>query len=275
LNGKGFDWNPPLGYDNTVYQVEKAELELLKNKKSKSDKLILHIHGGGYILPLSKNYRDISVELSKRSGEKAQIANLNYRVYPKTYPSALDDAFASWLWLLKNDYNPKNIIIVGDSAGGNLTLALTAKLRDEGYALPKAIICISACSDYTLAGDSFTYNLYKDPMFGLLKGQPPEDVVKKFSPVYPGKADTKDPYLSPLFGSLEGFPDMLLLVGTHEMLESDSINIHQKAISQGVNSKLIRYEGMFHSWQFFGDLIPESEAAWNDIEKFIQSQYKD
>ena len=99
-------------------------------KGAHSRKAVLLLHGGAYLIQLSNMYRDMAIRYSKMT-DNADVLMPDYRIAPKdVFPSALEDAFEAWNWLLAKGYKPKDILIVGDSAGGNLTLALTLKLRD-------------------------------------------------------------------------------------------------------------------------------------------------
>jgi len=268
---KGSTWKTPTGYTNIKYDLSKSKLELLQNSSGSHKNVIYQLHGGGYVIGFSDMYRNFAVRYSKLSGG-ADVASLDYRIAPKnTYPAALDDAMEGWEFLLARGYKPENIIVVGDSAGGNLTLALTEKLRDEGKALPLALVCMSPWADLAGKGASHTYNIYNDPMFGIKKGT---SISKSFkSPAYAGNTNLQDKYLSPMYGSFKGFPPMLLQVGTYEVLESDSVTVYEKAKAAGVDVKLTKYYGMFHVFQMAGNMLPESRAAWAEVSAFIKTQF--
>jgi acetyl esterase/lipase len=113
--------------------------------------------------------------------------------------------------------------------------------------------------------------LYKDPLLGEKppkKGQP-ENQKALQRPAYAGSTDLHDKYLSPVYGSFNHFPPMLIQVGTYEILESDAINVAEKAKNAGVNVTLTRYEGMFHVFQHV-QFLPESKRAWKEVEGFIK-----
>ncbi len=183
----------------------------------------------------------------------------------------MEDAQEGWEFLIAQGYKPENIIIAGDSAGGNLTLALVEKLRDEGKALPSAMVCMSPWADLAGKGESHTTNIYKDPLFGIKEGTAIDENF--VPPTYAGNADLQDKYLSPIYGSFSGFPPMLLQVGTYEILESDSLAVFEKAKAAGVDVKLTKYEGMFHVFQMAGNMMPESKAAWAEVTEFLTKQY--
>lgn len=259
-------WKIPNGYKVESHKLSSSHIELLKNNV-KQDKLIYQLHGGAYLVKLNNMYRKNSIVLSKKANG-ADVASLDYRLAPEyTFPSALEDAVDGWNYLLNLGYKPDNIIIVGDSAGGNLALSLSLKLRDDGSKMPAGIICVSPWADLAEEGDSYKYNLYLDPTFGIDEG------LKKSKPILPteyaGNIDLHNPYISPVYGNYKRFPPMLVIVGSYEIFESDSITIYEKAIKENVNVKLIDQDGMFHDYIFMYDLLPESNAVWNQITSFI------
>lgn len=264
-------WKAPSGYTNEKIDLSASSIEIVQNAAQANDNIIYQLHGGGYVIGFMDVYRNMAVRYSKLSGG-ADVASLNYRIAPEsTYPAALEDAVEGWEFLLAKGYRPENIIVAGDSAGGNLTLALVAKLRDEGKELPKAVICMSPWADLAGKGESHTANIYKDPLFGIKEGAA---ISENFvPPTYAGSTGLTDKYLSPMYGSFSGFPPMLIQVGTYEILESDSQTVYEKAKAAGVDVKLTRYNGMFHVFQMAGKMLPESKAAWAEVSVFLAEQY--
>jgi epsilon-lactone hydrolase len=262
-------WKAPKGFRLTKTYVDGLPIELLETNKG-SDKIILQFHGGAYIIGYNDFYREIALKYSKMLGG-VSVLSIDYRIAPQyTFPAALVDAVIAWNWLLNKGYKPENIIIVGDSAGGNLALALVMKLRDEGCQLPAAMVCMSPWTDMASEGDSYIYNRYNDPMFGEKLPKKGEIVTERehFRPEYAGNTDLHYKYLSPAYGEYQDFPPMLIQVGTFELLESDAITVYKKAKSANVDVTLTRYEEMYHVFQFTIGL-PESKRAWEEVMLFI------
>lgn len=281
LSAKGSEWQAPKGYTNEKIDCG-VPIELLKKQGSTSDKLIFQIHGGAYVIGMIDSYRNQAVKFSKLVAD-ASVLNIDYRIAPEyEFPAALEDAEMAWNWILENGWKPENVIIVGDSAGGNLTLALCLRLRDEERALPGKIVCMSPWGDLAGEGKSHKENLYKDPMFGIsphnwktpAKIEMPKSVStdekpkKSMTALYAGDTDVHEPYLSPVFGDYNDFPPMLIQVGTFEVLLSDSETICEKAKNCGVDARLTAYNGMYHVFQQAGDFIPEGKKAWKEIAEF-------
>lgn len=258
-------WRCPNLFEMEEIALPEFTMELLKRKKEgREDYVILQLHGGGYIGAMRNAYRTFAglyCEVSKGMS----VLTVDYRVAPENpYPAALKDAVAAFDWLLDKGFREEQIILAGDSAGGGLALALCMYLKDERRPLPAGIVAMSPWTDLTASGPSYDENYEKDPLFGNTR----DSLI--YNKDYVGENDPRNPYISPLFGDFEGFPPMLLQVGSIEMLLSDSVLVAEKAKQAGVMVKLSVYEGMFHIFQMAMKLMPESREAWSEIGKFLQ-----
>ncbi len=264
---KESEWICPPGYNYGLFSHKGFGMEYLRPRKGNTGRVILQLHGGGYIGPMKNIYRTIAVRYSQilKGGD---VLTIDYRVAPEhKYPAALEDAVAAYLWLVEEqEYSPDKIMIAGDSAGGGLALALMMYLRDHNMPLPKGAILMSPWTDLTCSGESHTFNFEKDPLFGNTK----ESML--YDSDYIGECDPTIPYISPMFGNYEGLPAMLYQVGSYEMLLSDSQVAHEKAVRAGCESRLSVYDGMFHDFQMSMNLIPESKQAWKEATDFIQEK---
>lgn len=242
----------------------------------KNNRLIYVLHGGAYIAGLIDRYRGLSKMLSDAAGG-ATIAFLDYRVAPEyEYPCALEDAEKGWACLLNEGYHASDIVVVGDSAGGNLLLALLLKLRDSDRALPRGAVCMSPWADMTASGKSYRTNFRLDPMFGGKSEVKESDLEALLrSPIYAycGNHDRKEPYVSPVYGQYGGFPPMLFTVGSTELLLDDTMRIVEKLRKANVPTKVIVGEKMFHVWPLFYMLFPEAKKTMEDILAYIKGLY--
>ena len=239
-------------------------------------KLIFFLHGGAYIAGLTPLYRRISPSLS-RAGGGCEIIFPDYRLAPEhTYPSQLEDAERVWNDVTQRQgYRPENIIIMGDSAGANLALALMQKLRDENKPLPSAGVCVSVWGDMTLSGESYLYNYSRDPMFGA-KGRKPSQssrqaLMESSIFCFVGDADRNHPYVSPIFGDFSGFPPMLFTVGSHEMLLDDTLTIVAKLKENNVPVTCEIGDGMFHIYPLCAKFFPEAMVSYKKILEFVST----
>ena len=266
-------WLAPKGYKLSKFKVDSVPMEFLETNLG-SKKVILQLHGGAYIIGLGDGYRKLALKYNVISGG-ASVLSVDYRIAPEyVFPTALMDALVAWNWLIAQGYKPENIIVVGDSAGGNLALALAEWLRDHNQKLPVAMVLMSPWTDMAAEGESHTTNLYKDPLFGQKLPKKGEPAPKKllWRPAYAGKTDLHDKYLSPAYADFQQFPSMLIQVGSYEVLESDAEIVASKAKSVGVEVTLTEYEGMFHVFQQI-QMLPESKRAWKEVAEFIKRYF--
>ena len=258
-------WRCPAEYIYELVKTEQFVMEYLKPKQAVTGRVILQLHGGGYIGPMKNIYRRFAVKYSQISFG-ADVLTPDYRVAPEhPYPAALEDAVYAYRWLLEEKkYQPSQIVVAGDSAGGGLALALCLYAKDHGLPLPAGIITMSPWTDVSLSGASYEENYTIDPLFGNSK----ENMLYQCS--YIGNANPKNPYLSPLFGDFEGFPPMLMQVGAYEVLLDDTRAAAKKARAEGVKVHCSVYDGMFHVFQMGLDLIPESREAWEEVAEYLR-----
>lgn len=257
-------WKCPDCFEMTVIELEKFQMELLTSKeKPNRDKIILQLHGGGYVGGMRNAYR-MFAGLYNEVSRGMSVLTVDYRVAPENpYPAALEDAFAAYRYLLDDGWFAEQIIVAGDSAGGGLAMALCHYLKDKGMQLPCGIIAMSPWTDLTASGESYDTNYERDPLFGKTR----DSLI--YNKDYIGDNDPLNAYISPLFGDFRQFPPMLIQVGSYEMLLSDSVSVAAKAREQGVKVRLSIYEGMFHIFQMAAKMLPESKRAWVEIGKFI------
>ncbi|MBF4691518.1 alpha/beta hydrolase [Fusibacter ferrireducens] len=247
-------------------QIEAASIhgmngEWIIPKHSKSDKAILYIHGGGFISGSCSSHRMHVTRFAKGSNVKALI--FDYRLAPEhPHPAALDDSVSAYKWLLDQGYNSKNIVIMGESAGGTLTLSTLLALKSMHLELPKSAISISPVTDLSCSANSFIINAKKDIA--------PMNSWRVWTNYYVNEHDIKDPLLSPLYGDLVGLPPIYLTIGTHEIHFDDTLNFAKKAEASGVDVTLKEWQGMVHAFPILSPLFPEAQSAHESICDFVR-----
>lgn len=258
-------WKVPALFQMTDIDMENFSMKLLESKENpREDLIILQFHGGGYMGAVRNAYY-VFAGLYNEVSQGCSVLTPDYRVAPEhPFPAALEDAIASYQWLLDAGYFGEQIILAGDSAGGGLAMALCMYLKDHNKPMPRGIVAMSPWTDLTASGESYETNFTKDVLFGNTR----ESLI--YVNDYAIGQNKTDPYISPLFGSFQGFPPMLIQVGSTEMLLSDSVEVAAKAREQGVKVRLSIYEGMFHVFQMCYQNIPESKKAWAEVGKFIE-----
>ena len=256
-------WRCPEGFSWTEIQMKDFTMDWLVPEENNREKVVLQLHGGGYIAGMRNAYRTFGVVYSELGGN-ISVLTPDYRVAPEhPFPAALEDALAAFDWLLAQGSAEEDIILAGDSAGGGLVMSLCFLLRQRKRKLPCGIVAMSPWTDLTQSGDSYVINFERDPLFGKTK----DSMI--YNKDYIGDADPKNPYISPLFGKFHDFPPMLIQVGSYEMLLSDAVDVANKAKKAGVKVRLAVYEGMFHVFQMGLRMMPESKKAWHEVEEFL------
>ena len=225
---------------------------------------VYYLHGGGYVFGSPELYRPFTATLAREAA--ARVFALKYRLAPEhPFPAALDDAVAGWRWLLAQGARPENTLIVGDSAGGGLTLATLVRLRRERLPLPAAAVLFSPWTDLAVTGQSPHTNEATDAMFYA-------DGIKAFAPLYLGQAPATEPLASPLYADLQGLPPLLLFVSKSEALLDDSLRLAAQARAAGVSVDLQAWDDLPHVWPVMVRLLPEARAALKLVVEFTQRQ---
>jgi epsilon-lactone hydrolase len=241
--------------------IEGIQSEWLIPEGSDPSKVILYVHGGGYVSGSCSDHRAIVSKFAHNSC----ITNLvyEYRLAPENpFPAALDDSVKVYKWLLDSGYKPENIIVAGESAGGGLCLAILLALKEQTIPLPKAAVAISPWTDLTCSGESYkTKNKVSlAPMNSWLV----------FSKYYAGYNLASNPLISPLFGDLKGLPPILINSGADDELFDDGEQFYLKAKNANVNVLFRKGIGMVHCYPLLAPMFPEATEAMNEIVAFIQ-----
>ncbi len=230
----------------------------------KNDLVIYYLHGGGYISGSAKSCRPITATLARQL--KARVFGLDYRLAPEhRFPAGLDDAVAGYHRLLSSGIDAQSIAVVGDSAGGGMTLALALRIRDAGEPLPRCLVCLSPWTDMTGTSGSLVANSDSDSMFVG------ED-IPRYANAYLDDHSRQDPLASPLFADLSGLPPVLIQVGRDEVLLNDARDLHAKVLEAGGASQLHIYEGVPHGWHYGAPFVPETREALREVAEFVQQQ---
>lgn len=228
-------------------------------RKLNENRIILYLHGGAYCAGSIKTHKALMARIARAS--KCKTIGINYRLAPDfPYPAAIEDAMLAYKTLLNEGH--QNIYLVGDSAGGGLVLALMLKLKEMGLKMPKAASLISPWTDLNLSGESIRTKQHLDPLID-------PKILKYFASLYIGDEDACNPYISPLYADLKGFPPILIQVGGNEVILDDSTRLAKKLKKAGCDVELEIWDKMFHVWHYLGGIIPEAKTAINNIGKFI------
>lgn len=266
-NHKKSHYNP-ISCSIVKKDFKEFSIETTVPKRIKSSKIIFHIHGGSFKMRLTDFYRKQAVFYSKLFGS-CIVHSVDYRVYPDVkFPTPLDDVYSAYINLISKGVKPDNIIVVGDSCGSNMAAALCLKLKDNLKPLPKQLILFSFWGDLSNSGSSYRDNCYRDPFYGIpkkLSFEECESILKRIT-LYAQGQDLYNPYLSPCFGDFSDFPETVLVTGSADISQSDSITAYDKLCDEKICAHLLNYENMFHDFQFV-KFLPESKDVFRKIKQ--------
>jgi epsilon-lactone hydrolase len=250
-------------------EVSGVPCEWLLAAGAAPDRRLLYIHGGGWTAGGLDSHRPLSARISAATG--CAVLAVDYRLAPEhPFPAGLDDCIAAYRWLRENgpagSLPASSLFVAGDSAGGNLTLALLLALKQRGLPLPDAAVPISPATDFLGSGDSYRTRAERDPILTM----DPEG-IRLLAQVYlQGRAKPEDPLVSPLYGDFAGLPPLLIHVGDAEVLLDDSTRVAERAKAAGVDVTLEVFPDMPHVWHAFAPFLPEASDAIARIGAFVR-----
>jgi len=230
------------------------------------DFVIMHLHGGGYVQG-SIELLEIPLKIAKSTN--VRVITVHYGLAPRhPFPEGLEYAFHAYKWLFSSGTDPQNIIFSGDSAGGGIALALLLKLRDEGFPLPRACICLSPWTDLAFQGASYKVNAKRAV---TLFEEGLRECVKAY--LSGTERDPYHPYASHVYADLTGLPPLLIHVGGLEIFVSDAVQLSEHARIVGVDVNYKLYTDMPHVFQRYDFSLPEVQDSFNEINSFVRSQF--
>jgi acetyl esterase/lipase len=220
---------------------------------------VLYFHGGGYVMGSRLSHRNVVAAFAAVTGRPFLL--FDYRLAPEhRYPAALDDALATWRWLLDQGHAADRVAFMGDSAGGGLALATLLAARDRGLPLPAAAVLMSPWTDLREATQQ---RRHSDPLA-------PDGAWEVFSSHYAGDQSREDPGLSPLLGDLARLPPLQIVVGGAEVMLDDATRLAERARAAGVDVDLVVEPGMVHGYPAFPALFAEARRAQDQFAAFLR-----
>lgn len=228
----------------------------------RTDRIIMYCHGGGYTCGGLGYARILAAKLAIHTG--LEVVSFEYGLAPENpYPAPIEDGIKVWDYLMYKGYGAKDIIIAGDSAGGNMALEICLSLKESERKLPKAMVLMSPWTDMRATNNSYETYKDKDPLLTY-------EYVVSVRHAYAGeREDYSDPHLSPLKADLLNFPPALIQVGSNEILRDDSEKLSKQLIKCGVMAKLEIYSGGWHVFQQMP--FPKAAAALDAVNDFLLS----
>ena len=245
--------------------IETIPAEWLIPENSNPEKLILYVHGGGYVSGSCSDHRGFVSKFAKNAGVTTLI--YEYRLAPEhPFPAAIDDSLKVYRWLLGEGYQPENILFAGESAGGGLSLALLLAIRQQQLPMPVAAVAISPWTDLSCSGESYrTKNKWS---------LAPLNSWTVFSAHYRENQSAENPLISPLFGELKELPPLFINSGTDDELYDDGRRFAEKAMAAGVDVTFRAGTGQVHCYPLLAPMFPEATEAMNELIGFIRKHLK-
>lgn len=267
------DWDELFWLDHLACETQDrlangVNVRWIKAKGARDDHALIYLHGGGYKMGSLTSHHDLMVRLSQVGN--CRVLGVDYRLLPEyRFPEPLMDVLAVYHWLIgHHSFEPANLAIAGDSAGGGLAAATLLALRDKGMPLPAAAVLLSAWTDLSASGASYQTRAEADPIH-----QRP--MILALAQQYLGAdGDPHNPLASPLFGDLAGLPPLLLQVGDRETGLDDSTEFAAKARRAGVAVELEVWPEMIHVFQQFAEDLPQAREAIARIGLFLRRKWQ-
>lgn len=230
-------------------------------------RVVLYFHGGGYSLGSPRSHRSLAKRIAFEA--RARVVVPDYRLAPEhPFPAAVEDALASYRWLLAEGVEGSRIAVAGDSAGAGLALALLVSLRDAGAPLPACAALLSPFADLECRGESYAAMAALDPIVS-------RKMALGMAQAYVGDGDASHPLASPVRAELAGLPPLLIQVGDREAVLDDARAIERSARKTGVPVRLDRWSGVVHAWHLFASALDEGRRALEELGSFVRQQTKE
>ena len=252
----------PTGTEICPVQEAGLAAEWVRAPAAQTERAILYLHGGAFVMCSPATHRELAARLSASSN--APVLVLDYRLAPENpFPAAMQDAISAYRWLLDRGYPEGHLVIGGDSAGGGLALQTLIALRDEESPLPAAAFFLSPVTDWVrFDGKSYATRASVDPLNTL-------EMCRFTASQYVGGNDPKTPLLSPASIDLSGLPPLCIHVGDHEVLLSDSVRLAERARACSVEVQFKIWPGMWHVFQTSARFVPEARQSIHEIGRFV------
>lgn len=255
----------PLSAKRTPVVAGFTPAEWVEVATSSPERIVLFIHGGGYIFGSPYTHRIITSTVARAA--KARVLSLDYRLAPEfPFPAGLEDAWGAYWWLLTQKIEAKQIVLMGDSAGAGLCVALMLSLREAGMPLPAGAALLSPWLDLTLQSKSILKNEATDYLTATGLNAAAQMYCNSYAPEHP--------LISPMFADLNGLPPILIQTGTAETLLDDARRFAKRAKDAGVDVSLEEWEDMIHVFQLMYLIEPKARKAVDHLGNFVQRQVR-
>ncbi len=225
-----------------------------------SDRVAFHCHGGAFVSTPVDEYHFYAELIARQLS--CEVVMPDYRLAPEhQFPAAHEDCFAAYRHLLDSNFDPKNIVLMGESCGGSLAIGLMLRAREEGVPLPGCFVSLTGWFDLSVSGPSVAGH---DPFLT------PEWVRNRSRDYVGDTIALDDPRVSPAFADLHGLPPMYLQIGEYDTVREGAISLANNAIRAGVAVTVESLPEMIHGVHgLINAGVPEADLAWEMIRRYL------
>lgn len=263
LDGLGAQYQLPSDVQVETTSANGVAAEWTSTPEADPHRVILFLHGGGYISGSIDSHRHMIAEAGRQA--RVRTLALGYRLAPEhPFPAALEDAIAGYRFLLSSGIAAAHIALAGESAGGGLAVATLVSLRDAGVALPACVWCSSPWVDLESNGATMTSKAGVDPLIQ-------KSYLVELAAAYLNRTDPRAPLVSPVHADLHGLPPMLIQVGSTETLLDDAVRLASVAGQADVRVTLEIWPEMIHAWHLFHPQLAAGRQALVAVGTFIRA----
>lgn len=232
----------------------------LEPENAVPDDVVVYIHGGAFIYGSLRSHAAMVSHISQKLNRK--VLMIDYRLAPEApFPAGLEDC-VKVIRTFFGEHPDVRFGIIGDSAGGNLTLSAQLKLKETKGPSPQYGIVISPWADLECKNASYGTNRMLDMILS-------HEFLSEAADMYAGGNPKSAPLLSPVNGDFAGCAPALVMCGTHEILEDDAIHLHRRMLDSGVDAELKMFKGQLHVWPFTDIGSAASQKALDDMAEFV------
>lgn len=241
-------------FNTTTFKIDESSITVIR-KTSRPERLLLYVHGGAFVAGPGQHHWDFLEKLVDKTTFSSWLCN-----YPKApehrinlISENLDEVYAFAL----SHYAPENIVLMGDSVGGTLAIALVQRLIKNQQPLPSKLILLSPVLDASFSNPAIAAIEPLDPMLSVAGAKS----AKQLCAI---AGDLRDPRISPLYGSFKGFPETHLFAGELDITYPDQQVFAERLQEANVNFSLVIGKGMPHIWPLL-PVMKEAKQARNQL----------
>ena len=256
---------PPLSLILPIKTTGELPALWISNRPSRLAKrrpVILYVHGGGFVAGSPQAHAKMLARLSRLSA--MEVFAPTYRLAPEhPFPAAVNDVNEAYNHLISKGYDPDDIILGGDSAGGTLALGLLARLCQEGRP-PRGLFAFSPLTDFRFESRSFDENARRDPLL-------PSSGKERLRDMYLNGHSPQDPRVSPILATFPAPPPVFLQLSSSEILKDESFNMAERLRDFGGAVSIDEWSDAPHVWVLFDGLLPEAREALRRVADFLRA----